>query len=349
MANGSKKETKSRLRPAASQGKRPTLKDIAYMTGLGVTTVSRALNDAPDIGQGTKERVRLVATQIGYRPNRAGVRLRTGKTNVICLILNTEEDVMGLTAPLVSGISEIVGNTSYHLVMTPYGINQDPLEPVKYVVETGAADGIILSRTEPDDVRVRYLIENGVPFVTHGRTELDLPHAFHDFDNERYTSTAVGLLKEKGRKRVALVAPPGNFTFSKHMKSGFYAGLENHGLMEIAVRNVTTDSPFPEIQAEMERLMDTSRDVNARPDGIICGSSDVAIAAVAAIEKMGLVLGEDVDVVAKDSLGLLVKLRPNIIIIPENFRIAGRDLASILLALINGESPQDHQNTYFPE
>ncbi|EJZ17429.1 LacI family DNA-binding transcriptional regulator, partial [Rhizobium sp. Pop5] len=61
---------------------RPTLKTIAFMTGLGVTTVSRALKDAPDIGAETKERVRMVARQLGYQPNRAGVRLRTGKTNV---------------------------------------------------------------------------------------------------------------------------------------------------------------------------------------------------------------------------------------------------------------------------
>ena len=65
------------------------------MTGLGVTTVSRALHDAPDIGQATKERVRLVAEQIGYRPNRAGVRLRTGKTNVISLILSVESEMLG--------------------------------------------------------------------------------------------------------------------------------------------------------------------------------------------------------------------------------------------------------------
>jgi LacI family transcriptional regulator len=68
---------------------RPTLKTIAFLTGLGVTTVSRALKNGPEIGQDTKQRVRLIAQQIGYRPNRAGVRLRTGKTNVISLILNT--------------------------------------------------------------------------------------------------------------------------------------------------------------------------------------------------------------------------------------------------------------------
>jgi LacI family transcriptional regulator len=70
----------------ATVPERPTLKTIAFMTGLGVTTVSRALKDAPDIGAETKERVRMVASQLGYQPNRAGVRLRTGKTSSSCRI-----------------------------------------------------------------------------------------------------------------------------------------------------------------------------------------------------------------------------------------------------------------------
>lgn len=93
-------KTKNRATTAAPvEGGRPTLKTIAFMTGLGVTTVSRALKDAPDIGAETKERVRLVAKQIGYQPNRAGVRLRTGKTNVISLVLTLEEEIMASPAP----------------------------------------------------------------------------------------------------------------------------------------------------------------------------------------------------------------------------------------------------------
>ncbi|TIU38179.1 MAG: LacI family transcriptional regulator, partial [Mesorhizobium sp.] len=53
----------------ASGKERPTLKTLAFMTGLGVTTVSRALKDAPEIGAETRRRVQLVAKQIGYRPN----------------------------------------------------------------------------------------------------------------------------------------------------------------------------------------------------------------------------------------------------------------------------------------
>src|ERR1044072_5284777 len=85
---------------------RPAPNTLAFMTGLGVTTVSRALKDAPEIGAETKRRVQLVARQIGYRPNRAGVRLRTGKTNVISLVLNTEREIMSFVSDIIYGVSE---------------------------------------------------------------------------------------------------------------------------------------------------------------------------------------------------------------------------------------------------
>ena len=72
---------------------KPTLKTISRISGLAVPTVSRALNDAPDIGADTKKLVRKIADEIGYVPNRAGVRLRTGRTNVISLVMSTEHDM----------------------------------------------------------------------------------------------------------------------------------------------------------------------------------------------------------------------------------------------------------------
>ena len=144
--------------------------------------------------------MRLVAKQIGYRPNRAGVRLRTGKTNVISLILSVETEVLGLTSHLVYGISEYLAGSPYHLIVTPYNMRSDPLDPVRYIVETGSADGIIFSRTEPQDARVRYLHERGFPFATHGRTEMGIEHPFFDFDNARYGELAVGAA---GRARAA--------------------------------------------------------------------------------------------------------------------------------------------------
>lgn len=191
---------------ASAQG-RPTLKTLAFMTGLGVTTVSRALKDAPEIGAETRRRVQLVAKQIGYRPNRAGVRLRTGKTNVISLVLNTEQEIMSFVSDIIYGVSEVIADTPYHLIVTPYSRSQDPLDPIRYLVETGSADGVIISRTQPNDARARYMLEHGIPFATHGRTEMGLVHPYHDFDNYAFAVEAVRRLAGVGRRRLALLAP----------------------------------------------------------------------------------------------------------------------------------------------
>ena len=239
------------------------------MTGLGVTTVSRALKDAPDIGQATKERVRLVAKQIGYRPNRAGVRLRTGRTNVISLILSVENEVLGMTSHLVYGISEYLAGSPYHLIVTPYDVRNDPLDPVRYIVETASADGVIFSRTEPQDARVRYLHERGFPFATHGRTEMGIVHPYFDFDNERYGELAVERLVARGRRRLALLPPPPHLTYSHHMTGGFQRGVEAQDVLEVPVHGVTTDSGYEAIRAEVAAADGGRR----RPDGFVCGSS----------------------------------------------------------------------------
>lgn len=330
--------------PVEEPARRPTLKTIAYMTGLGVTTVSRALHDASDISQATKERVRLVASQIGYRPNRAGVRLRTGKTNVISLILSVETEVMGLTSHLVYGISEALATTPYHLIVTPYGAHRDPLDPVRYIVETGSADGVIFSRTEPQDARVRYLQGCGMPFATHGRTELDSAHAWFDFDNDRYAEIAVERLVARGRRTLALLPPPMHLTYAKHMTAGFQRGVEAHDLFDIPLRTLDSDSDHETIHAEIARLMTSRR----RPDGLVCASASAAISAITGAESAGCVIGRDFDVVVKESFNLMSKFRAEIEVVHEDFRVAGVGLAQAVVRLIDGVPPSALQTLDVP-
>lgn len=324
---------------------RPTLKTIAYMTGLGVTTVSRALHDAPDIGQATKERVRLVASQIGYRPNRAGVRLRTGKTNVVSLILSVETGAFGLTSHLVHGISEYLAGSPYHLIVTPYSLLNDPLDPVRYIVETASADGVIFSRTEPQDARVRYLGARGFPFATHGRTDMGVAHPYYDFDNERYAEIAVERLAERGRRRLALLRPPGELTFAHHMSAGFERAVDRLDLVDVPMRDVTTDSSQEAIEAEVARMMRSS---GRRPDGFVCGSATAAIAVIGAAEAEGFAVGRDFDLAVKDSFGIMRKFRRDTIVVQENFRAAGKALADAVVRTIEGVPPERLQTIEEP-
>lgn len=326
-------------------GGRPTLKTIAFMTGLGVTTVSRALKDAPDIGSETRRRVQLVASQIGYRPNRAGVRLRTGKTNVISLVLNTEEQIGGFVSDMIYGISERLAPTPYHLIVTPYSRNNDPMEPVRYVVETGSADGIIISRTEPDDTRVRYMREHGFPFVTHGRTHMGIEHPFHDFDNHAFAVQAVRALRALGRERLALLAPPATLSYHHHMRDGFTEALSEAGLGEVPFTGITVDHSIDDIRQRTKVLM--SRGM--RPDGIVSGAGGATFALVAGLEDAGLTLGRDVDIVSKQSSRLLQLFRPQLHVVNEDIRLAGAELAEAVLGAIAAKPVASLQTLATPD
>ncbi|MBZ9795157.1 LacI family transcriptional regulator [Mesorhizobium sp. ES1-4] len=329
----------------ASTRERPTLKTLAFMTGLGVTTVSRALKDAPEIGAETRRRVQLVAKQIGYRPNRAGVRLRTGKTNVISLVLNTEQEIMSFVSDIIYGVSEVIADTPYHLIVTPYSRSQDPLDPIRYLVETGSADGVIISRTQPNDARARYMLERGIPFATHGRTEMGLVHPYHDFDNYAFAAEAVRRLADIGRSKLALLSPPVGLTYHSHTVNGFADALRDVGASEIPFSTVSIDHSIEQIRMRTAQLM--RRDV--RPDGFVSSAAAATLAIVAGIEDAGLKLGRDVDVVSKQSSDLLHLFRHELLVVNEDFRLAGSELARSVLGWIGGAAPGSLQSLSEPK
>ncbi len=214
----------------AFKGGRPTLKSIAEICGLAVPTVSRALSGASDIGQSTRDRVRQVADEIGYVPNRAGVRLRTGKTNVISLVLPTEIDGLNYSSRIIASIAGALRNSPYHLIVTPFFPDEDPIKPVRYIVETESADAIIINQIQPEDPRVKYLLERNFPFATHGRSMWAEQHPYFDFDNFEFARNATEQLANRGRKSLLLIAPPLSQNYAQNMISGMQAAAQDAGL-----------------------------------------------------------------------------------------------------------------------
>ncbi|MCB1339167.1 MAG: LacI family DNA-binding transcriptional regulator [Maritimibacter sp.] len=310
--------------------RKPTLKTIAEMSGLAVATVSRALNDAPDIGADTKKLVRRIASDIGYVPNRAGVRLRTGRTNVITLVLTTEPDVMDHTARLIASIAEALRHTSFHLTITPYFPDQDPLDPVRYIVETGSADAVILNQTQPDDPRVRYLVEKGFPFATHGRTDMPVAHPWFDFDNSAFGRLAVDGLAGRGARSIVMIAPPREQSYSQHMIAAAAAECAARGIAFLVEDKTTADSPNEHVCAGVKARLAETPEV----DAYITGSAKAAMATTAAIESTGRRLGRDINIFTKEAVSLLNLFRPEIMTVHEDVTRAGRFLARAAMQAI---------------
>ncbi|EAR50594.1 transcription regulator [Oceanicola granulosus HTCC2516] len=315
---------------AAGAPVKPTLKTIAELSGLAVPTVSRALNDAPDIGVRTKKLVREIADRIGYVPNRAGLRLRTGRTQVISLVISTEHEIMNHTARMISSIAGGLRGSQFHLNVTPYFPDEDPMKPVRYIVANRLADAVILNQTQPEDPRVAYLLEQGFPFATHGRTVWCDRHAYFDFDNEAYGRLAAERLIARGRRHITLLAPPLDQAYAQHMIAGATAAAEEVGAQLTVIEEASTNSPHEQIIDVITAHVRANRDT----DGIVSSSASGAMAAVAALEAEGLRLGEDMDVCGKESLPILTLFRPQMIAIEEKVWEAGDFLARAAMQAI---------------
>ena len=122
------------------------------------------------------------------------------------------------------------------------------------------------------------------------------------------------------------------------------AGIRDHGLMTVPVEGATVDDSIERIEGSFFRLMSAE----IRPDGIVAGSASSGIGVCVGAERAGLVVGRDLDVVSKQSsFAYLSWLRPELHVIGEDFREAGRDLARSVLGLIEGAPVSQFQRLVY--
>lgn len=337
-------DTSAPLPAAPPTRARVTLRTLAAETGLAVTTVSRALSNDPRIAAATRATVAEAAARLGYVPDRAAQRLRTGRTKVVQLLLNLDHEFLSFTTELIGGLSEALAGTGYSVTLFPDILDRDRLTAVRRIVEGRLGDGVIFNRTEPFDPRVRYLTEQGFPFVCHGRTEFTVPHPFVDFDNEAFARLAVGRLLDRGRTRPLIILPPDRYSFAQHLRWGIVSATRDAGITCEIPGHITLDTPQDQALAWLRGRLSQAD----RPDGIICVGEVAAMIALAAIDDNGLRIGQDIDVVAKQASGVFDLLRPRIDIFREDLRDAGRAMGETLLRSMAGEDPATLQVLHQP-
>jgi LacI family transcriptional regulator len=323
---------------------RPTLRTIAEMTGLSLSTVSLSLRGGASLRQETRDKVAEAARQVGYVPDRAGVRLRTGKTNVITLVLHGGDDSIDFARQMIQGIGRALGGTQYHLNVTPeFGADGD-VSAVRYILESRAADGIIITHTTPDDVRVATLVEAGFPFVSHGRTAFAAPHPFHDFHSEVFAQQALDRLADKGCQRVMLFIGNRHITNFANIATAFRAAAARRGVIA-EVLDVSETRRTPDevrtLGAELAMRAD-------RPDGIITDNEIRTIALLAGMQSAGVRPGQGVELVYKQTSGILPTFYPDLDSIEEDVTASGAELTRLLIRRIEGEPAEALQTLAEP-
>ena len=270
-----------------------TITTLAEATGLSLATVSRALAGTGNVLPQTREKVLAAAQSLNYVRDRTAVRLKTGKTHVLAFVMDRRDALHPGYMNLMLGLSDAIAGSDYHLIVLPDEAH-DSLATIKYVTERGLADGLVISHTRSDDERVKYLLDAGMPFVAHGRTNSARPHGYVDFDNAAYSFNAVHTLAARGRKNLALLLPSPGGLFYNHLIEGFESACRTHGLVGKAIHDVSLDRSPVDLHAwamaEAQKY-----------DGIITSREAPVVALLGALNAHQVRLGKDLDLVIKHS------------------------------------------------
>ena len=316
------------------QHKAPTnLTQIARELGLSVTTVSRALKDGPEVHPDTRARVKTVAARVGYVANVAGLALRTGRTRTLTAILplKTRGSLSDLVKlPLIEGMTLAAQSLGYGLMVASTVPEESPLSGLQRVLNSGGTDGVIITRTLSDDPRPAYLAERGFPFVSFGRSDVTIPHACIDVENEVIVEDATRRLIAAKCCRIALQL----LVLDDHVSSMRLLGYRR--ALHAAGRDVDpalighSDSNIAASEAWVMRLLD----LPSPPDGLICANELGLFGALSALRVRGLEPGRDMQVMVRDSTGLCRHVLADIGIHAVDMSAVGERLVEALVARI---------------
>ncbi|WP_310380932.1 LacI family DNA-binding transcriptional regulator [Flavobacterium sp.] len=211
-----------------------TLKQIAKELNVSVSTVSKALNDSPEISEQTKTKIKEYAKLKNYKPNVIGLNLKNRKTKTIGVII---PDILNsFFAKVFSGIEKYAEENGYNVIMC---ISNESIEKEIHALEmlsNGTIDGFILSISEEAQKlnefnHFKEIINNGTPIVMFDRVADEVACdkvIVDDFDSAMH---ATKHLLNLGCKNIALFSTIDNLSVGKLRKNGFYSAIENKGLV----------------------------------------------------------------------------------------------------------------------
>ncbi len=208
-----------------------TLKELAKSLNVSISTVSKALNDADDIGEETKKRVKELAETLNYKPNKFALGLKTRNSRTIGVVLPDIQNPY--FAEVLYGIEKEALEAGYDtLICVSNESYQQEVKSVRMLTEN-LVDGIIISISKEtlslkDFAHLSSLASKKIELLQFDRVSPDLDCDSVQIDDQESVRNATQQLIDSGRKRIALISGLGNLNVAKNRIQGYKAALKQN-------------------------------------------------------------------------------------------------------------------------
>ena len=308
----------------------PRLEDVAERAGVSHQTVSRVINNHPNVSKATRERVEAAIAELGYRRNTAARSLVTRRSQTIG-VLASELSQFGPANTLL-GVEQAARNAGYFVSIAALkSVTREAIfDAVRHFMDQ-SVDGIVVSVPHSETLLALAELKVDVPVVAVGSLGNDLVSGAM-VDQTRGAELAVAHLIELGHRRIGHIAGPQDWIDGVARAEAWRAALRSAGLEDdlLMTGDWSSGSGY-----EIGRKLAAERSATA----IFVGNDQMALGLLRAFNEAGVRVPDDVSVVGFDDQPESGYFTPPLTTVRQDFEELGRRCIDLMLiAIEDGES-----------
>lgn len=314
------------------RSKPATIKEIAQLLKISVSTVSRGLHDHPSIGLTTRQKIKKLAKELNYEPNQTAIFLQKGSTQTIGVILPELSEAFFSSA--ISAIEETAYQRNYTVLLAQSHDDEQLEKQLVEKMKNHRVDGLLVSvgKNTSSYQHFERLKEYNIPIVFFDRIPAMQNIHYVACNMETGTVEAVSYLLKKGHRAIGMINGPSTIFASGERKEGYIKAMTKNRLKFDPSLIVSCDLTETGTRQVLDELLASKR----KPTAIVTFNDYVALFAIKRARELKLAINEEIEFVSYANLPLInyMEFAPSASV--EQFPyLQGRKAADILLDLLN--------------
>ncbi|AGF59369.1 LacI family transcriptional regulator [Clostridium saccharoperbutylacetonicum] len=305
-----------------------TIKDVAKLAGVSISTVSYALNNTGNISKETKKKILSAAKELEYTPNGNARSLKMKKNNLIAVVLYSFDG--NVNAEIIRGIRDIARNNAYEVIIVE-SCNEKSV--VTKVLSQRLVDGAIILSANVDDEIVLSLSGKNFPIVTLDRKLSGDYISSVLIDNVKAVHQAIEYMYGKGYRKIGIISGPKDTYDSIKRLEGFRKAIKEFQIENRSCWNASgafNESSGYEAMCKLIKEKDL-------PEAYFCSNDDMAIGALRACEEHGIKVPEGLGIIGFDDIRLCEFVSPKLTTLRRPSYESGVISANNLINSLKGE------------
>lgn len=309
-----------------------TLKDVAKMANVAVTTVSRFLNNDPNlaISEATKKRILEAVKTLKYVPNASARALKSGRTSTFGLVIPDFNNPV--YSQIITGIESVLNEEGYYLLVVSMGENKAKKSYLRLATE-GRVDGLFVAATFLDDDEIEMLDILNFPYVLINRLSSEAKN-YVVADDTKAAKKAMNYLIESGHRNIAHLAGHLSTDTGRRRLEGYKNALTENNIP--ILDDLIIETKFSE-QSGYDAMKDLLNRYDGAMTAVFAASVRVAFGAMAAIRDHGLKIPDDISVLGFHDISLSNITYPPLTTIKISLEEMGARAARMLLNILAEE------------